>query len=588
MHNKIQLHLSQRWLQLAVVLLVSSAQATPLRAQPVSPTLLPPPRPTIPQAPPAPLPLPPQNNLLQPSTPSTPGSESLPSRIESTITVKQFRFIGNTVFSSRRLAKLLVRYTNKPITFAKLLQARNAVAELYINNGYITSDALIPANQTFQQGIITIQVVEGRLERIEVRGVRRLSRNYVLERLRLAASKALNRNRLLEALQLLQLNPLIKNISAKLSAGTSPNTSVLEVQVTEAKPFSTQLILDNNRPPSVGSFERGVQLNQANLLGLGDGLSVGYTNTDGTDNVNALYTLPINPRNGTLSFSYGANWSRVIVSPFNALKISANYRNYDLTLRQPLVQTPSQEFALGFVGSRRESDTKFLGTSEFASLISPGADNRGRTRISALRFFQEWTKRNKSSVLAARSQFSLGVGALDATIHRSAPDSRFFSWQGQGQWARLLAPDTLLVVRGDLQLASRPLVALEQFGLGGIETVRGYAESYLLTDNAVFGSIELRLPIFRAPRGGAVLQLVPSFDIANGWNNSASSSSQQQSSNTSNASNTLASIGAGLRLQLGNNLSVRFDWGHPLINNSFRKRTWQENGLYFSVQYNPF
>jgi len=598
MHVKIKLHLVQRCLQITAVLLISSAIpperdalrfATPLRAQPVPPTLIPPPRPEtapLPARPTTP-PLPPDNNLLHPPTAPTPGVETLPATAPGIITVKQFRFVGNTAFSSKRLAQVLAGFTNRPIAFADLFKARSAINEFYVSHGYITSGALLPS-QTLRGGVITIQVVEGKLERIEVRGVRRLSRNYVRSRLRLAASKALNQNRLLEALQLLQLNPLIKNISAKLSAGTSPNTSVLEVQVTEAKTFSTQAIIDNNRPPSVGSFERGLQLNQANLLGLGDSLSAGYTNTDGTNNLNAFYTLPFNPRNGTFSFYYGATWSHVIVSPFNRLNINVNYRYYEATLRQPLIQTPTQEFALGLTGSRRESDSNFLGTSEFASLISPGADNRGRTRISALRFFQEWTKRNKSSVLAARSQFSLGIGALDATIHRSAPDSRFFSWQGQGQWARLLAPDTLLVVRGDIQLASRPLVPLEQFGLGGIETVRGYPQSYLLTDNAVLGSIELRLPIFRAPRGGAVLQLVPSFDIANGWNNSASSSSRQQSSNSSNTSQTLASIGAGLRLQLSNNLSVRFDWGHPLINNSFRKRTWQENGLYFSVQYNPF
>jgi len=586
MQIKIQLHLLQRWLQLAVVLLVS-AQATPLKAQPVSPTLVPPPRPETAPLParPTPLPLPPSNNLLQPSTPSTPETEMPSGAIPGNIIVERFKFVGNTAISSKTLAYLLGSYTKKrSITFAELLQARSAVTQLYIDKGYITSAAFIP-RQTLLGGTVIIHVVEGKLESIKVTGVQRLNRNYVRSRLRLATSKPLNRNRLVEALQLLQLNPLIKNISASLSSGTHPNTSVLEVQITEAKTFSSQLIFDNNRPPSVGSFERGVQLNQANLLGLGDGLSVGYTNTDGTDNVNALYTLPINPRNGTLSFSYGANWSRVIVSPFNALKISADYRNYDLTLRQPLVQTPSQEFALGFVGSRRESDTKFLGTSEFASLISPGADNRGRTRISALRFFQEWTKRNKSSVLAARSQFSLGTGALNATIHRTGPDSRFFSWQGQGQWARLLAPDTLLVVRGDIQLASRPLVTLEQFGLGGIETVRGYPEYFLLTDNAVSGSVELRLPIFRAE--GAVLQIAPFADVGHGWD-ILGSRDREQSSNTSNNSNTLLSVGLGLRLQLGNNLSARFDWGRPLVNNSFRKRTWQENGLYFSVQYNPF
>lgn len=587
MYEKIKLHLWIRCLQIAAVLLASSAIATPLRAQPVPPTLLPPPRPTIPQAPPALPPLPPSNNLLQPSTPSTPGSESLPSTIESTITVRQFRFIGNTVFSSQKLASLLGSFTNRPITFAELLQARNAVAELYINNGYITSDALIPANQTFHQGIITIQVVEGRLESIKITGVRRLNRNYVRSRLRLAASKPLNRNRLLEALQLLQLNPLIKNISANLSAGSHPNTRVLEVHVTEAKAFSTQLILDNNRPTSVGSFERGLQLNHANLLGLGDSLSVGYTNTDGTNNVNALYTLPFNPRNGTFSFNYGATWSHVIVSPFNRLNINVNYRFYDLAVRQPVFQSPNGEFALGVTLSRRESIASFLGSPFYGQLITPGADNRGRTRISSIRFSQEWSKRNSRSVLAARSQFSLGVGAIDATIHRNGPDSRFFSWQGQAQWARLLAPDTLLVVRGDLQLASRPLVPLEQFGLGGIETVIGYPEYYLLTDNAAFGSVELRLPIFRVTKQATVLQLVPFVNAARGWNILGSRSSEQSSTSSTRAQ-TLLSVGLGLRLQLGNNLTARFDWGRPLLNNNFRKRTWQENGFYFSLQYNPF
>lgn len=588
MHNKIKLYLLQKWLQLAVILL-ASAIATPIRAQPVPPTLIPPPRPEtvpLPIRPTAPSPLP-SNNLLQPSTPSTTGSELLPSTIKSTIIIKQFRFIGNTVFSSQKLAHELIPFTDRPITFAELLQARNVITALYIKNGYIASGALIPVDQKLQKGILTIQVVEGKLEAIKVTGVRRLNRNYVRSRLRLATSAPLNRNRLIEALQLLQLNPLIKNISANLAAGTRPNTSVLEVQVTEAKPFSTQLILDNNRPTSVGSFERGIQLNHANLLGIGDGLSVGYTNSDGTNNLNAGYSLPFNPRNGTLSLNYGRTWSRVIIKPFNRLNIDVDYSSYDLTMRQPIVQTPNTDFALGVTGSRRESNTSFLGSRELGQLITPGADNRGRTRISSIRFFQEWTRRNSRSVLAARSQFSLGVGAIDATIHRTGPDSRFFSWQGQGQWARLLAPDTLLVIRGDLQLASRQLVPLEQFGLGGIETVIGYPEYYLITDNAAFGSVELRLPIFRLPKQATVFQLVPFVNAARGWDILGSRSSEQSSTSSTRAQ-TLLSVGLGLRLQLGNNLTARFDWGRPLINNNFRKRTWQENGFYFSLQYNPF
>ncbi|MHC5830270.1 MAG: ShlB/FhaC/HecB family hemolysin secretion/activation protein, partial [Nostoc sp.] len=110
------------------------------------------------------------------------------------------------------------------------------------------------------------------------------------------------------------------------------------------------------------------------------------------------------------------------------------------------------------------------------SILSPGADEQGRTRVSALRFSQEWTSRNSHEVIALRSQFSLGIDALNATINQNPPDSRFFAWQGQAQWARLLAPETLLLLRLNTQLASRTLLPIEQFGLGGQDSVRGYRQ----------------------------------------------------------------------------------------------------------------
>ncbi len=90
---------------------------------------------------------------------------------------------------------------------------------------------------------------------------------------------------------------------------------------------------------------------------------------------------------------------------------------------------------------------------------------------------------------------SLGLNLLNSTINQGTPDSRFLSWRGQGQWVRLLAPDTLLLVRGDIQLADGSLLPSEQFGLGGQETVRGYRQDALLTDNGTLLSTELRIPI---------------------------------------------------------------------------------------------
>ena len=548
---------------------------------------IPPPQDVIPPIePPSQIPkpelLPPPSDLLEQKTPTAP-TTPVPN-LKTKITVKKFEVIGSTVFSQQEFERLLAPFTLRSLSFSDLLLARSAVTQYYIDRGYITSGAIIPP-QAIKNGVVRIEVVEGGLEAINITGTRRLNPNYV--RSRLPSSKPLNQKRLLEALQLLQLNPLIQNISAELSAGSGLGTNVLDIRVQEAKTFSTQIITDNGRSPSVGSFRRRVGFTNANLLGLGDGISLAYSNTDGSNGIDGSYTFPINSRNGTISFSSGFNDSDVIEPPFDSLDILGNSQYYELSFRQPVIQTPNQEFALGITAARLESDisSDFLEDVDFPlSELSPGADQNGRTRISAIEFFQEWTKRNSREVIAARSQFNLGVGAFNATINSNQPDSRFFVWQGQAQWVRLLAPETLLLIRTNVQLSNSDLVPLEQIGLGGIESVRGYRQDALLTDNGVFASAELRIPVYRNPDRQITLQVVPFVDFGTTWDDSGRSIENLSPIDT----DTLASVGLGLRFNLSSRLTARFDWGIPLIDISQRERTLQEKGLYFSVQYNPF
>jgi hemolysin activation/secretion protein len=551
---------------------------------------LPPPQdvqPPLPKPLPTPFPptqLPPASELLKPSQPIPTPDEPLP-ETSQIFTVKQFEVIGNTVFSIEKLNQILVDYINKPITFAQLLEARSKITELYIKEGYITSGAYIP-EQTLTDGVVQIQVIEGKLEDIQITGTRRLNPNYIRSRIASGASTPLNQKRLLESLQILQLNPLIQNLSAELSAGSRLGANLLAIKVTEADTFNTQIVLDNGRSPSVGSFRRQIQINEANLLGIGDSISLAYSNTDGSNTVDASYSLPLNPRNGTLTFSYGNTSAAIIERPFNTLDIESASQYYELTFRQPLLQTPNQEFALGITASRRESDISsslFEQENVPLSLLSPGADEQGRTRVTALRFFQEWISRNSQEVIAARSQFNLGIGAFNATINDTAPDSRFFAWRGQAQWVRQLAPDSLLLIRGDVQLASTKLLASEQFGLGGINSLRGYRQDFLLRDNGAFGSVELRLPVLRVSQWNSVLQVTPFVDVGTAWNNSSNRDERDE-----NGTNTLASVGLGLRWSQGNNFTAAVEWGIPLVSVDTQGNTWQENGLYFFVQYNLF
>ncbi|OCQ96939.1 hemolysin activation/secretion protein [Nostoc sp. MBR 210] len=547
----------------------------PLAAQEVPVEVKPPSIQPLPQ--PQPLPeLPPPEQLL-PNAPQSPTQPDVnPQTLAETLIVERFEFVGNTVFSEQELASLTDAYLKRPITFNDLLQLRSQLTKLYIDRGYVTSGVIIPP-QTVKGGVVVLQAVEGSIEKINVTGTRRLNPNYIRDRLAIASGKPLSRDRLLTGLQLLQLDPLIKSLSTDLQAGTRPGTNILEVKVTEADSFSTQLVLDNQRSPSVGSFRRRIHLTEANLLGLGDGLSIGYTNTDGSNGFDVSYSLPVNPRNGKLIFSYGNTNSNVIERPFNSLEINSQSRYYELTYRQPLRQTPNQEFTIGVTASHQASQT-FLGLDDIGPFpLAVGADDEGRTKVSAIRFFQEWTQRSSQQVIATRSQFSFGLGILGATINQDEPDSRFFSWRGQAQWLRQLAPDTLVLLQADMQLADRQLLGLEQFGIGGQTSVRGYRQDQLLTDNGVQLTGEIRLPIVRIPQG--IVQLTPFFDIGTGWNHSGSNPQSQ----------TLVATGVGLLWRQGNNFTARLDWGIPLTSiSSQRDKTWQENGLYFSVIYTPF
>lgn len=549
------------------------ALAAPLQAQP-SPDQLPapilpeppPPLPANPLPPPAEL-LPPLTAPVLPETPSGVGPEM--------ITVQQFNVVGSTVFSPQLLEAVTAPFTGRPITFAELLQARSAVTQLYVDNGYVTSGALIPP-QTFTDGVIQIQVVEGGLETINVTGTERLKPSYVRHRLAIAASPPLNTRQLLEALQLLQLDPLIETISAELSASSQVGQSILEVQVTEADSFEVPLVLDNNRSPSVGSFQRQFQIEEANLTGVGDSLTGAFSNTDGSNQLEVSYTRPVNPRNGALSVGFYRTASRVIEPPFDTLDIKGSSWEVNLSFRQPVLQRPSQEVALGLTVARRESETSLMG---MPFPLSAGADIAGQTQVTGLRFFQDWTQRETRNVFAARSQFTLGFGDFSVASGLPVPDDPFFVWRGQAQYVRLLAPDTLLLLRSDLQLTPSVLVPQEQFGLGGQPSVRGYRQDALLSDNGLLASAEFRLPVYRAPRRGLLLQLAPFVEFGTAWSNAEQSDL---------GPNTLASIGLGLRFQWSERFFTHLDWGIPLISIDADKRTLQENGFYFSVVYNPF
>ncbi len=451
------------------------------------------------------------------------------------------------------------------------LELRSKITQLYVENGYVTSGAfLLPV--FLNSGVVKIQVVEAELEGIELSGLNRLREGYVRSRLELATTKPLNQQHLEEALQLLQLNPLLEQVNAELTTGSTPGRNILLVELQEAPAFHAGVAVDNYRSPSIGSIQGSLFIANDNVFGFGDRFDGEYGITEGLNTFDLNYAIPVNPRDGILSLGYSNSDSRIIEDDFEDLDIRSESETFSFNFRQPVLKSPTTEFALSVGLDLRRSQTFILDNIPFS--FSEGPEN-GESNVTVIRLAQDWFNRSPKRILAARSQFSIGVDAFDATINDIGTDGQFFAWLGQFQWVEQLSPRIVLVTGINAQLTPDSLLPLERFSMGGIDTVRGYRQNQLVADNGILGSVEVRIPLSSDP---SLVQLAPFFEVGTAWNN--------QDSDPDPA--TIASLGLGLRWRIISDLDLRLDYGIPLISVNNQGDSLQENGFHFSVRYQPW
>ena len=483
--------------------------------------------------------------------------------------LKQVEVMGSTVFSPEELATVTTPYLGEKLTFEMIQKIVAQITELYVKNGYFTSGAY-PPPQDLSDGILKIQMIEGQLEAIEIKGLTRLHESYVRDRLSQGNETVLNLNRLQEALQLLQLNPLLERVKAELNQGSAPELSILVVEVTEAPAVSLGLGVDNYESPSIGEYRGTVAIAHQNLLGWGDSLSAEYGLSEGLNKYDLSYSIPVNARDGTLRIRYHNGESAIVEEFLEELGIRAFSQTLSIGFRQPLLQSPSEELALSLSLDLRQSQTFLLDDLRFS--FTPGPD-RGRSRVTALRLTTEWVNRAPRRVWAARSQFSFGLDLFDATVNELAIDGRFMAWQGQFQWVEKCDENILFLARLATQLTPDALLPIEQFDLGGIDTVRGYPKNFRVGDNGLVASVEMRFKLLN-DSPFAIVELSPFFDWGTVWNNKTEVISPQ----------TLASMGLDLRLSI-DNFTVRSSYGIPLVAVEQLGDSLQGSGFAFSVQW---
>ncbi|QIR40035.1 ShlB/FhaC/HecB family hemolysin secretion/activation protein [Tolypothrix sp. PCC 7910] len=530
----------------------------------------------FPQPLPIPQPLPPSQE--QPTIP-VPAPTPTPEQPNIPIPVSKIEVVGSTILRDQEITSITKPLEGRSITLKDIQSIADSITQLYLNRGYLTSRAIV-AEQTITDGVVKIQVIEGSLEKIEIKGTRSLNPGYVRSRVNLAVGKPLRVNKIEEQLQLLKQDPLFTSVEAILTPGTNVGQSILTVRVQEANTISGNIGVDNYSSAAVGSPRFGGAISDRNVSGLGDEFSASYYRsiTGGSNSLDFSYRLPANAMNGAVQLRYSLSDSKITQAPFSELNITGDNQLYEISYRQPLVRTPREEFALslGFALQNGRNTYIFNG---IRMPIGTGSDSEGKTRTRVLKFGQDYIKRDVEGAWALRSQFSFGLDLFDATINSdSIPDGSFFSWLGQIQRVQRLGRDNLLIAQADIQLTPDSLLSAQQFSLGGGQSLRGYRQNARTGDNGFRISLEDRIAILRDHAGLPNLQLAPFIDMGAVWN--AANNPNQLPNQT-----FLASAGLGLLWEPIPRLLMRCDYAFPFIDLSDRTQDMQDQGFSFSVNY---
>ena len=475
--------------------------------------------------------------------------------VEPEVELKRVEFEGNTVFSDQELQGLVKGWLGKKVSIEELEGVRKTISKHYFDNRYVNSGAVIDA-QDLADGVLEIRIVEGWLDAVNVMNEGWLRSGYLQKRLQREVGKPLNLDDLKLGLELIRRDDKIRKINTALVPGEELGQSQLDMIVTENKVFDVGVGVSNRRPPSVGAEEAEVYFGTKNLTSLGDSLRANYTFTQdgmreadlgGAGNYSLFYSLPLNRWDTTLELGLTQSDYAILEEPFDSLDIESDTSMYTVALRQPIYRDFQHDFSVTLKGEHRRSEVMVAG-ERFS--ISPGSVD-GQTRITALRFSPEYVYRSQDRVIAARTTLSFGLDELDPIIS-SDFDRNYFTWLTQASWVESVSKnDTLLVLKLMHQYTDQRVVSMEQFSLGGMNTIRGYRENQLIRDNAVIISPELRFPVYKDRYGKALVYLIPFFDYGTGWNTDGPRDRE-----------TIYSTGLGATFNPNDYVNLAVYWGH--------------------------
>lgn len=256
------------------------------------------------------------------------------------ITVKAFRFNGNSLISEPELQAVVAPWVGKEVSFGELQEASNAIAEAYRRRGWFARPQL-PA-QDISEGIITINILEGKLGAVQIDGQGkqpRINREFVSRSMtaRQKTGGPLNLDNLERSTSLLNDTPGVA-VTTVLAPGANDGESDAIIKVQDKPLVSAYVQLDNQGARSTGENKLTANGTLDNPFGIGDQIVLNTNGSEGSTYAKLGYSLPI----GHDGLRVGASTSYMqykLIGDLASLKGKGDAQTYGVNASYPLLRS---------------------------------------------------------------------------------------------------------------------------------------------------------------------------------------------------------------------------------------------------------
>lgn len=490
--------------------------------------------------------------------------------------VKALKIEGNTLLPESKLMARIAHLIGEGRSLNDLVQGATAIQQAYRKAGYGGVVAFVP-EQKLENGDVIIQVVEGKIDKVQISGNDERDEINILRSLphlkqgETPVVKNIDRN-----IQMANENPT-KKIRVALVAGARPGAIDADAKVTDERPLRLLFGVDSAGTPGTGNFRTNVGIQHTNLWNR-DHIGTFQFQTSPTEPSRAQiysvgYRIPFYNQFSAIDAFYAHSNVESLTSAaplgvgpfgFTGKGDIAGFRAHRFL---PRVGEYDHRVTFGWDWRHFNNNCAFQGNTGSAACDRIAADvtitpvSLGYVGQKDGPIFSWGINTNISGNFGGSSQAVFNTARLDADKHYAV--WRFFGFTnvnlpaGFGISTRVLA-----------QYSPHALVPGEQFGIGGggsamggFISVRGYREREIVGDYGASFNIEGLGPDFAKIVNSESLSLRPLGFFDFGW----AGNNHQAPCDAQGSSCEIAGVGGGIRFAIGKKFSGRLDFGHALM-----------------------